>query len=604
MADIAKAYVQIVPSARGMKQGLANIFGNEMPSAGKSAGGIFGSSLIGTIKTALISAGIGQTLKSTILEGADLQQSLGGVETMFKESADKVIANANMAWKTAGLSANSYMEQVTSFSASLLQSLAGDTEEAAIVADMALTDMSDNANKFGSDMERITDAYQGFAKQNYTMLDNLKLGYGGTKTEMQRLLADAQKLSGVKYDINNLSDVYKAIHVIQKELGVTGTTGKEAANTLTGSFNAMKASFSNVMASIVLGMDMSQPLNALATSTVTFLKGNFAPAVTNIVTALPGTLKTFITELLPGDVKDVVDLAGNKFTGAVGDNLPMILDSGESTMESYTAGISGKIPSLQESGIEIVDRLAAYVVEKGGTIITTGAETLSSFMGGVANAIPGLFDTATSVVDSLASYVIANAGTVLSSGGELLVSIGTGIGNALPELTQTAINVVSSLSGYLVDHAGDIASGAAEIGKAIAEGIWDSVVAVWNSIANIPGLLDGIAFGVSVNTGIDVTTPSASLIRGTQGALGMIDFAAIRGSYATGLDYVPFDNFVAALHEGEMVLTKEEATRYRRGSGSSTSISVIQNIYSEAKSAADLMEEARYQQELAVILGV
>ena len=255
MGDIAKAYVQVIPSAKGMKGKLTEALGGESKSAGMSAGSTFGSNLVSTVKKILIAAGIGETIKKSITEGAALEQSLGGIETLFKENADRVIANADQAYRTCGLSANSYMEQVTSFSASLLQSLGGDTSKAANVADMALTDMSDNANKVGTDMERITDAYQGFAKQNYTMLDNLKLGYGGTKKEMERLLSDAQKLTGVKYDINNLSDVYNAIHAIQENLGVTGTTAEEAASTISGSAASMKAAFSNVLGNLALGRD-------------------------------------------------------------------------------------------------------------------------------------------------------------------------------------------------------------------------------------------------------------------------------------------------------------------------------------------------------------
>ena len=197
---------------------------------------------IGTASTALVGLG-----KSAVSSYADLEQNVGGVETLFGDSADKVIKNAENAYKTAGMSANQYMETVTGFSASLLQSLGGDTDKAADVADMALTDMADNANKMGTSMESIQYAYQGFAKQNYTMLDNLKLGYGGTKEEMERLLSDAQKITGVKYDISNLSDVYNAIHVIQQNLGITGTTAKEAASTITGSVSSMKAAFDNLL---------------------------------------------------------------------------------------------------------------------------------------------------------------------------------------------------------------------------------------------------------------------------------------------------------------------------------------------------------------------
>ena len=226
--ELAKAYVQIIPSAQGISGKIQQAIDPEAEPAGAS----FGSKLVGTIKKVLAAAAIGKALKATILEGADLEQSLGGIETLFKDSADKVKANAARAYQTAGMSANEYMELTTSFSASLLSSLSNDTSKAADIADMAMTDMSDNANKMGTNMEDIKNAYQGFAKQNYTMLDNLKLGYGGTKTEMERLLADAQKITGVKYDINNLSDVYSAIHVIQGQLDITGTTAKEAATTL------------------------------------------------------------------------------------------------------------------------------------------------------------------------------------------------------------------------------------------------------------------------------------------------------------------------------------------------------------------------------------
>lgn len=197
---------------------------------------------IGAVTTAI--AGIGT---ASIKSYADLEQNVGGVETLFKKSADKVIKNAEIAYKTAGMSANEYMSTVTGFSASLLQSLKGDTEKAADVANMALIDMSDNANKMGTSMESIQYAYQGFAKQNYTMLDNLKLGYGGTRTEMERLLKDAQKITGIKYNINNLNDVFQAIHVIQEKLGITGTTAKEAEETISGSISSMKSAWDNFL---------------------------------------------------------------------------------------------------------------------------------------------------------------------------------------------------------------------------------------------------------------------------------------------------------------------------------------------------------------------
>ena len=284
--ELGKAYVQIIPSARGITGMIQKEIGGEVASAGVSSGKSLGSNLIGALKGAIAAAGIGKAIGAALSEGAALQQSLGGIDTLFKASAEKVKGFANEAYKTTGLSANAYMENVTGFSASLLQSLGGDTDKAADIANMAMIDMSDNANKMGTSMESIQTAYQGFAKQNYTMLDNLKLGYGGTKQEMQRLLADAEKLTGVKYDINNLSDVYQAIHAIQENLDITGTTAKEAASTFNGSFESMKAAAQNVLGKLALGENILPSLQALAETTSTFLFNNFFPMIGNIMSGL------------------------------------------------------------------------------------------------------------------------------------------------------------------------------------------------------------------------------------------------------------------------------------------------------------------------------
>ena len=244
--ELGKAYVQIIPSAKGISGSISKVMDPEASAAGISSG----NKLVSGIKKIIAVAGIGKAFAATITEGGNLEQSIGGIETLFKGSAKTVQGYANEAYKTVGVSANDYMENVTSFSASLLQSMGGDTKEAAKVAHTAMVDMGDNANKMGTDMRDIQNAYQGFAKQNYTMLDNLKLGYGGTKTEMQRLLKDAQELTGVEYDIDNLDDVFMAVHAIQQEIGITGTTALEAEETIQGSFNAMKAAFSNVLGEI------------------------------------------------------------------------------------------------------------------------------------------------------------------------------------------------------------------------------------------------------------------------------------------------------------------------------------------------------------------
>ena len=308
--ELGKAYVQIIPSAKGISGMIQKEMGGEVASAGVSAGESLGSKMMGAVSGFIAAAGIGQAIGASINEGAALQQSLGGIETLFKGSADKVKGFANEAYKTTGLSANAYMENVTGFSASLLQSLGGDTDKAAETANMAMIDMSDNANKMGTSMESIQLAYQGFAKQNYTMLDNLKLGYGGTKQEMQRLLSDAEKLTGVKYDMNNLSDVYSAIHAIQENLDITGTTAREAATTFTGSFESMKAAAQNVLGKLSLGEDIQPALQALMETTSTFLFGNLIPMIGNILKQIPN--------LILGGIKGV-------FSGIFGEGLGSIM---------------------------------------------------------------------------------------------------------------------------------------------------------------------------------------------------------------------------------------------------------------------------------------
>lgn len=358
--ELGKAYVQIMPSARGISGMISKELKGEASSAGASAGGV----LVSTLQRAVVTLGLGKLLKDSLLEGGKLQQSLGGIETLFKDNADKVKQYANEAYKTTGLSANAYMENVTGFSASLLQSLGGDTKKAAKVANMAMIDMADNSNKMGTSMELIQFAYQGFAKQNYTMLDNLKLGYGGTKQEMQRLLADAQKLTGVKYDINNLNDVYEAIHVIQGELGITGTTAKEAATTLQGSFASMKASFQNVLGKLSLGEDVRPSLNELGKTTSTFLVENLLPMVGNILKKIP----TLLVDALSGVVGYLKGLLGEETVKNIQDALSKTATVVEGFINILTGSMS------KEEGFDFMKSLG--VNEKTATIISSIASNL------------------------------------------------------------------------------------------------------------------------------------------------------------------------------------------------------------------------------------
>lgn len=464
--ELAKAYVQIVPSARGIQGSITQAIGGEAASAGTSAGQTFGSNLVNKVLGVVSVAAIGKAIASTITEGAALEQSIGGIETLFKDSADKVKANAAAAYSTAGMSANQYMEQTTSFAASLLQSLGGDTAAAADMADMAMRDMSDNSNKMGTDMERITDAYQGFAKQNYTMLDNLKLGYGGTKTEMERLLKDAQKITGVKYDIDNLADVYSAIHVIQGELDITDTTAKEAATTLSGSFNSMVAAGKNVLGNLTLGQDITPSLQALAQTTTTFLVGNLLPAVWNILKALPGGVVTLVQEMgtqlaaqLPAflaqfqtgmntNLSQLIAAGQTMLSGLITglmQNLPQLLQSGVSLINSLVTGIYTALPQILSAAFSLMTQFGQGIIANLPQILAAGTSILLNVVNGIGQAMPQILTSAAQMVATLLSGIVQNLPQIITAGFSMLTALIQGIGQALPGIITAAVQAAQTL---------------------------------------------------------------------------------------------------------------------------------------------------------------
>lgn len=310
--ELGKAYVQIMPSARGISDGITKAVVPAADEAGATGGLHLGKRLAAVATAAIAAAGIGKAIAASIEEGGKLQQSIGGVETLFKSSAGMVKKYAQEAYRTTGVSANSYMENVTSFAASLVSSCGGNTKKAAKLANVAMTDMGDNANKMGTDMELVQETYQSLARGNYEMLDNLKLGYGGTKSEMERLMKDAEKLTGEHYTVGDFGDTVKAIHAVQEHLKITGTTAKEASTTLQGSFNSMKASFQDVLGNLSDGeLDITPSLNALATTTSNFLFNNFLPMVGRIFKNLPGAIGTFIQAAAPNVQKGIQGLFSN-----------------------------------------------------------------------------------------------------------------------------------------------------------------------------------------------------------------------------------------------------------------------------------------------------
>ena len=404
MPDLGKAYVQIVPSAEGISGSISDLLGGEVESAGQSAGESLGSKLMGVAKKVIAAAGIGKAIAASLNEGGALQQSLGGVETLFKDNADRVKQYASQAYKTTGLSANQYMESVTGFSASLLQSLGGDTAKAAEIANTAMVDMADNSNKMGTSMESIQNAYAGFAKQNYTMLDNLKLGYSGTKTEMERLLKDATKLTGVKYDINNLSDVYEAIHAVQGELGITGTTADEASKTLQGSFNAMKASFTDLLGAMSTGGNIGPQLEALATSASTWLFGNFIPMVTQILANVPQLI-----------------------VGVFEEGLPLILEEGGKLLTSLQEGVILNLPTMAETALQAIMGFVNGLGTMVPNLITSGTEFINNLITGIVQTIPVLLSYVPQIISGLVTTITTNFPAIIKSGMDILTNLATGV---------------------------------------------------------------------------------------------------------------------------------------------------------------------------------
>lgn len=447
--ELAKAYVQIVPSAKGISGSISKELGREASVAGSSSGESFAGNMLGKVKQLIAVAGIGKVFSETISEGADLEQSLGGIETLFKESADKVKENAAKAYQTAGMSANEYMELTTSFSASLLSSLSNDTSKAADVADMAMTDMSDNANKMGTDMESIKNAYQGFAKQNYTMLDNLKLGYGGTKEEMQRLLTDAQKISGVKYDINNLSDVYNAIHVIQGQLDITGTTAKEASTTISGSLGSMKAAFKNVLGQITLGMDVGPALSALATTTTTFLVGNLLPAIWNILSGLPMALVTFIQTLIPQLIAAVIQFIPGILT-AIQMGLPQLYEMANEILIQFTTAIQTNLPALLQQGVDIVTNIVNGILQNIPQMITMAGAVIANFENAIWSALPTVLTAGAQLLINLVNGIIQSLPGIVTAAAQAVAKMVVTIGQHLPEVLQTGIEIIGKLAAGLI----------------------------------------------------------------------------------------------------------------------------------------------------------
>jgi phage-related protein len=401
--DLGKAYVQIVPSAQGIKASIQEVMGKPLEEQADNSGSTFGSMLVSKIKGAITIAGIGKFLSASLTEGGALQQSIGGIETLFGNSANVIKKAAQTAFKDAGVSANTYMEQTTSFAASLVSSCGGNTAKAAEIAKRAMVDMSDNANKMGTDLQDIQNAYQGFAKQNYTMLDNLKLGYGGTKTEMARLIKDASTYKDSQEKLNvsvkdgdmSFSNIANAISVVQDHMKISGTTAEEASTTLTGSFGMVKASVQDFLGALSTGDGVWRTFKNTVSSLGTFIGGNLLPMIGNIGSS-------------------IVSILTNSFN-----NMPGILDA----IQKFASNIAAQAPQFIKSGFELLNKLAD----------------------GIISALPVMIAKIPTIISTFANIINDNGPTVLMCGLKLIAKLALGIIQAIPVLIANIPKIITAI---------------------------------------------------------------------------------------------------------------------------------------------------------------
>ena len=484
---------ELVVKITGETSGLKNAMSSAVSAVGKYSAAAVAA---GATAAAAIT-------KSAVESYADYEQLIGGVETLFKDSAGIVEEYANNAFQTAGLSANDYMETVTGFSASLLQSVGGDTEEAARIADMAITDMADNANKMGTSMESIQNAYQGFAKQNYTMLDNLKLGYGGTKEEMKRLLEDAEKLSGIHYDISNLNDVYSAIHVIQEELDITGTTAKEASTTIQGSAAAMKAAWQNMLVGIAdENADFDTLINNLVESVSTFgenilprieiaLKGvgklisGLAPV---IVEALPNLLNTILPEFINA-VMSIVD----SIIAVLPELLPTLIDASVDILMQLIEALAENLPTIIQAILEGLNQIIEGITENLPTLIEAVVSCFNQIIEVVAQNLPTITQSIVDGLITMVQAIIDNLPQFLQAFLTLVLSFNEALIQALPQIIEALPQLIEGIINFIIEAIPMLIDAYIQLMTALIEALPDIIEAISEAL---PELIDGIIDGI------------------------------------------------------------------------------------------------------------
>lgn len=509
--DIAQAYVQILPSTEGIKGQLEQALGGEASAAGESAGKKAGGKFTAALGVAAKATGAGiaaaatatgALLKSSVSEFGEYEQLAGGIETLFKDSSDAVMKNAEIAFKTAGLDANAYMDTAIQSAAAMIESLGGDRARAAELTNQAIVDMSDNVNKMGTSMESLQYAYRGFSRGNFTMLDNLALGFAGTKEGMQDLLDKAQELSGVEYDIGSYADIVEAIHVVQTEMGITGTTALEAESTIQGSLNAVKSAWANLVTGLSNPEADLGVLISNLTETATTALSNLVPVIGEalggvgqliaglgpvIIAELPGLIETVlpglleaaismlntVAEVLPGVAVSLISI----LAGALIDNLPTILTAAGKLIFGLAIGLVEAIPELVQKIPLIVKAIAQTLIDNKGQIM----QAFISLFGAIVSALPSIIGSISMAVAQIVYYIISGlmgaVGQMVSMGAQLIAGLVRGILSAAVSVVQAAANVASQIAGKVKSFFG-IASPSklmAEYGGYLDEGLAEGI---------------------------------------------------------------------------------------------------------------------------------
>lgn len=426
--------------------------------------------------------------KQAVSSYKSYQQLAGGVETLFGESADQVMKYSEIAYKTAGISANQYMEQITSFSASLISSLGGDTKKASEVGNRAIIDMADNANKMGTSMEMIQNAYQGFAKQNYTMLDNLKLGYGGTKTEMQRLIADASKMTEVQEELGitvdegsmSFSNIVNAISVMQKSMGIAGTTTKEAGDTIEGSFNSMAGAWQNLLTGIASGGDISGLITNLVNS-ITTTATNLIPTIQNTIKGIADLISGLLTEVVPMLVQEIPPL--------IQETLPILLDAVKNSINA----IMDVLPTIIDTIADLIPQIVEMLLNMLPQLVDVGIKSILSLIDGISKALPQLIAMLPTIIKQIVSVLLDNIPMIIKTGTQLLVSLIEGLSEALPQLIDYIPVLVETIVELLMENLPLVIEAGIEIIVALVNGIVQSMPSL---IAYMPKIIMSIVKGL------------------------------------------------------------------------------------------------------------